>query len=40
MPAAPATIPTAPIHLLRIALFAIATPKIISTAPEAFDNNY
>ena len=30
---APANIPTAPIHLLRRALFAIATPKIIATAP-------
>src|SRR5215210_8535109 len=31
--ATPANIPTPPIHLLRRALFAIATPKIIATAP-------
>jgi hypothetical protein len=33
MVAAPANIPNPPIHLLRRALFAIATPKIITTAP-------
>jgi len=31
--AAQAIIPTAPIHLLRIALFVIATPKISATTP-------
>jgi hypothetical protein len=31
--AAPAIIPTAPIHLLRRALFTIATPKISATRP-------
>src|SRR5215213_3472796 len=31
--ATPANIPTPPIHLLRRTLFAIATPKIIATAP-------
>jgi len=31
--AAPAIIPTAPIHLLRRALFTIATPKISETTP-------
>ena len=31
--AAPAKIPTAPIHLLRRALFVIATPKISATTP-------